>query len=162
MAVPRSTTNVALIPPSVPSVLAHDESRNREPQTSEARITKYPSTPLTATADKPPTATMPPAAASSTSDQNQQSFRANLSQFRWARGTTDDSANAGPTSTSTTTSNGNGNPFSRFYNAVAGDYMPLRGGGGGEAQEEPGWFALSRWERCVLALLLSWGMMYAC
>ena len=40
--------------------------------------------------------------------------------------------------------------------------MPLRAGGGGEAQEEPGWFALSRWERCVLALLLSWGMMYAC
>ena len=94
---------------------------------------------------------MPPAAAaSSTSDQNQQSFRANLSQFRWARGTTDDSVNAAPSSTSTTTSNGNGNPFSRFYNAVAGDYMPLRGGGGGEAQEEPGWFALSRWERCVL------------
>ena len=91
-------------------------------------------------------------AASSTSDQNQQSFRANLSQFRWARGTTDDSANAAPSSTtSTTTSNGNGNPFSRFYNAVAGDYMPLRSGAG-EAQEEPGWFALSRWERCVLCV----------
>ena len=90
---------------------------------------------------------MPAAAAS---DQNQQSFRANLSQFRWARGTTDDSANAAPTSSSTTTTS-NGNPFSRFYNAVAGDYMPLRGGAG-EAQEEPGWFALSRWERCVFAL----------
>ncbi|KJA24852.1 hypothetical protein HYPSUDRAFT_135462 [Hypholoma sublateritium FD-334 SS-4] len=68
----------------------------------------------------------------------QQTFRANLSQFRWARGATDDSA---PPPAPT------GNPFARFYNAVAGDYAPLRGGGGGG--EEEGWLVLSRWERML-------------
>ena len=75
------------------------------------------------------------------SSSEQQTFRANLSQFRWARGATDDSA---PPPAPT------GNPFARFYNAVAGDYAPLRGGGGGGGGEEEGWLVLSRWERCVL------------
>ncbi|KAJ7079560.1 Got1/Sft2-like family-domain-containing protein [Mycena belliarum] len=72
---------------------------------------------------------------------NEQSFRANLSQFRWARGVTDDSqpppAVAQPA----------GNPFSRFYNAVAGDYIPLRSSE--RSNEEEAWFALSRWERLL-------------
>ncbi|KAJ7830503.1 ER-to-golgi vesicle protein transport Sft2 [Mycena olivaceomarginata] len=72
---------------------------------------------------------------------NEQSFRANLSQFRWARGVTDDSqpppAAAQPA----------GNPFSRFYNAVAGDYIPLRSSE--RSNEEEAWFALSRWERLL-------------
>ncbi|KAN0080013.1 hypothetical protein V8E55_009579 [Tylopilus felleus] len=51
------------------------------------------------------------------------SFRTNLSQFRWARGVTDDSQQAQPAQSS--------NPFSRFYNAIAA----IR-------SEEKAWFAL--------------------
>jgi len=68
----------------------------------------------------------------------EQTFRANLSQFRWARGVTDDSQQASSTA---------GNPFSRFYNAVAGDYIPLRSNE--HSNEEEAWFALSRWERLL-------------
>lgn len=73
----------------------------------------------------------------STSEQN---FRANLSQFRWAQGNTDDSQRP-------TQNTASGNPFSRFYNAVAGDYIPLRSGE--HSNEEEAWFALSSWERCL-------------
>ncbi|KAJ7058140.1 Got1/Sft2-like family-domain-containing protein [Mycena amicta] len=67
----------------------------------------------------------------------EQSFRANLSQFRWAR---DDSQQAAsPPSPSP-------GRFSRFYNAIAiGDYVPLRSSE--RSNEEEAWFALSRWER---------------
>ena len=67
----------------------------------------------------------------------EQSFRNNLSQFRWARGVTDDSQQAQPAQPS--------NPFSRFYNAVAGDYVPLRSTE--RSNEEEAWLALSRWDR---------------
>jgi len=73
---------------------------------------------------------MPPA----TSEQN---FRSNLSQFRWARGVTDDSTQQRPSAPI--------NPFSRFYNAVAGDYVPLRSNE--RSNEDEAWFALSSWER---------------
>ena len=64
-------------------------------------------------------------------------FRSNLSQFRWARGTTDDSQTADA---------GNPrNPFSRFYNAIGGGYVPLRSNE--NSNEEEAYFALSRWER---------------
>ena len=69
----------------------------------------------------------------------EQSFRNNLSQFRWAQGVTDDSQPAQPAPAS--------NPFSRFYNAVAGDYVPLRSSE--RSNEDEAWFALSRWERYV-------------
>jgi hypothetical protein len=72
----------------------------------------------------------------------EQSFRANLSQFRWARGANDDTQQQQQTTTQP------GNPFSRFYNAVAGDYIPLRSNE--QSNEDEAWFALSRWERCVL------------
>ncbi|KAJ7777510.1 Got1/Sft2-like family-domain-containing protein [Mycena maculata] len=72
---------------------------------------------------------------------NEQSFRANLSQFRWARGVTNDSQPAPPAQQPA------GNPFSRFYNAVAGDYIPLRSSE--RSNEEEAWFALSRWERLL-------------
>lgn len=72
----------------------------------------------------------------------EQSFRSNLSQFRWARGTTDDSSAA-----QNSASAAGGNPFSRFYNTVAGDYIPLRSTE--RSNEEEAWFALSRWERYV-------------
>ena len=71
----------------------------------------------------------------------EQSFRANLSQFRWARGVNDDTQQQQPTTQP-------GNPFSRFYNAVAGDYIPLRSNE--QSNEDEAWFALSRWERWVL------------
>jgi hypothetical protein len=74
---------------------------------------------------------------------SEQSFRANLSQFRWARGNTDDSQRA-------TQNSSPGNPFSRFYNAVAGDYIPLRSSE--HSNEEEAWFALSSWERFVVSL----------
>jgi len=69
---------------------------------------------------------------------SEQNFRANLSQFRWARGVTDESQQAQQSLPSS-------NPFSRFYNAVAGDYIPLRSSE--RSNEEEAWFALSRWER---------------
>ncbi|KAK7055119.1 protein transport protein SFT2 [Favolaschia claudopus] len=72
---------------------------------------------------------------------NESAFRANLSQFRWARGTTDDSQ---PPPTPAQPA---GNPFSRFYNAVAGDYIPLRSSE--RSNEDEAWFALSRWERLL-------------
>lgn len=68
----------------------------------------------------------------------EQSFRSNLSGFRWAQGNTDDSQPAQQSSSS-------GNPFSRFYNTVTTDYIPLRTGE--QSSEEQAWFALSRWER---------------
>jgi hypothetical protein len=77
--------------------------------------------------------TMPPSAPSA-----EQSFRANLSQFRWARGVTDDSQQAPANQSS-------GNPFSRFYTSIAGDYIPLRSSE--QSNEDEAWFALSRWER---------------
>jgi hypothetical protein len=69
---------------------------------------------------------------------SEQSFRSNLSQFRWARGVTDDSQQTQQPLPSS-------NPFSRFYNAVAGDYIPLRSDE--RSNEDEAWFALSRWER---------------
>ncbi|KAF9491119.1 SFT2-domain-containing protein [Pleurotus eryngii] len=74
------------------------------------------------------------------SSTTEQSFRANLSQFRWASGVTDDSQPPPQSS-------GSSNPFSRFYNAVAGDYIPLRSNE--QSNEEEAWFALSRWERLL-------------
>jgi hypothetical protein len=71
----------------------------------------------------------------------EQSFRANLSQFRWARGANDDTQQQQQTTTQP------GNPFSRFYNAVAGDYIPLRSNE--QSNEDEAWFALSRWERLL-------------
>ncbi|KAG5645612.1 hypothetical protein DXG03_005603 [Asterophora parasitica] len=70
---------------------------------------------------------------------SEQNFRANLSQFRWARGNTDDSQSAAPAPA--------GNPFSRFYNTVAGDYIPLRSSE--RSNEDEAWFALSSWERLI-------------
>jgi len=77
---------------------------------------------------------MPPA------PSTEQSFRANLSQFRWARGVNDDTQQQQQTTQP-------GNPFSRFYNAVAGDYIPLRSNE--QSNEDEAWFALSRWERLL-------------
>ncbi|KAF7759782.1 hypothetical protein Agabi119p4_11477 [Agaricus bisporus var. burnettii] len=70
----------------------------------------------------------------------EQSFRANLSQFRWARGVTDDSQQ-------TQANQPSGNPFSRFYTSIAGDYIPLRSSE--QSNEDEAWFALSRWERLL-------------
>lgn len=76
-------------------------------------------------------------APSTTTEQN---FRANLSQFRWARGPNDDSQQAPGTSS--------GNPFSRFYNAIGvASYVPLRSNE--RSNEEEAYFALSRWERLL-------------
>jgi hypothetical protein len=74
--------------------------------------------------------------ASSTTESN---FRSNLSQFRWARGVTDDSQPLGAGTSSSR------NPFSRFYNAIGGAYVPLRSSE--TSNEEEAYFALSRWER---------------
>jgi len=73
----------------------------------------------------------------------EQSFRSNLSQFAWARGVTDDSQRSEQPQASQTS----GNPFSRFYNAVAGDYIPLRSNE--RSNEDEAWLALSRWERLL-------------
>ncbi|WVN87878.1 uncharacterized protein L203_103075 [Cryptococcus depauperatus CBS 7841] len=64
----------------------------------------------------------------------QQSFRSQLSSFRWANSVQDDSQQS---SSST-------NPFGRVWNSMSG-YIPLRNEGA--SQEEEAYFALSRWER---------------
>ncbi|KAI0370879.1 SFT2-domain-containing protein [Pilatotrama ljubarskyi] len=74
----------------------------------------------------------------------EQSFRDNLSQFRWARGTTNDSQGAAAAGTTTSTG---ANPFSRFYNAIGNGYVPLRSSE--RSNEEEAYFALSRWERLL-------------
>lgn len=66
----------------------------------------------------------------------EQSFRANLSQFRWANSVQDDSQQAQTS-----------NPFARFYNAVGGGYIPLRTNE--RSNEEEAYFALSRWDRLL-------------
>jgi hypothetical protein len=66
----------------------------------------------------------------------QQSFRSQLSGFRWANSVQDDSA---PPAAAPST-----NPFSRFYNTVTSsvsDYVPLRSGN--RSDEEEAYFALS-------------------
>jgi len=68
----------------------------------------------------------------------EQSFRANLSQFRWANSVQDDSQQQQPQSS---------NPFARFYNAVGGGYIPLRSSE--RSNEEEAYFALSRWDRLI-------------
>lgn len=77
----------------------------------------------------------------------EQSFRDNLSQFRWARGNNDDSEQ---------TSTAGANPFSRFYNAIGNGYVPLRSSE--RSNEEEAYFALSRWERYVTS---SWELLGA-
>ena len=74
----------------------------------------------------------------------EQSFQANLSQFRWARGNNNDSQPAA-------TSEGPSNPFSRFYNTIGGGYIPLRSNE--RSNEDEAYFALSRWERYVVYLV---------
>jgi len=77
---------------------------------------------------------------------NEQAFRSQLSQFRWARGTNNDS----PPQNSTTGGTSNGGFFSRTYNSIsnaAGGYIPLHSGA--RSNEEEAMFALSRWERSV-------------
>jgi len=68
----------------------------------------------------------------------EQSFRANLSQFRWANSVQDDSQQQQPQSS---------NPFARFYNAVGGGYVPLSSNE--RSNEEEAYFALSRWDRLI-------------
>jgi len=68
----------------------------------------------------------------------EQSFRANLSQFRWANSVQDDSQQQQPQSS---------NSFARFYNAVGGGYIPLRSNE--RSNEEEAYFALSRWDRLI-------------
>lgn len=70
----------------------------------------------------------------------EQNFRANLSQFRWARGAADDSQ---PIADQQATAN----PFARFYQTIASDYIPLRSSE--RSNEDEAWFALSRWERLL-------------
>ncbi|EMD35025.1 ER-to-golgi vesicle protein transport Sft2 [Gelatoporia subvermispora B] len=70
----------------------------------------------------------------------EQTFRNNLSQFRWARGSNNDSQQA-------LTDDAPANPFSRFYNAIGGGYIPLRTSE--RSNEEEAYFALSRWERLL-------------
>ncbi|KAI5828645.1 Got1/Sft2-like family-domain-containing protein [Schizophyllum commune] len=70
----------------------------------------------------------------------EQNFRANLSQFRWARSANDDSAQAAQPQAAA-------NPFSRFYQTIASDYIPLRSSE--RSNEDEAWFALSRWERLL-------------
>ncbi|GHJ84793.1 hypothetical protein NliqN6_1195 [Naganishia liquefaciens] len=72
------------------------------------------------------------------SAQPQQSFRSQLSGFRWANSVQDDSAAAPPST----------NPFSRVYSSISNsvsDYVPLRSTA--RSDEEEAYFALSRWER---------------
>ena len=70
-------------------------------------------------------------------------FRSSLSQFRWARGVTDDSQ--AQAQAQARDAGHSRNPFSRFYNAIGGAYIPLRSSE--NSNEDEAYFALSRWER---------------
>lgn len=74
------------------------------------------------------------------------SFSAQLSQFRWAQGRTDDSAQAPAAQP--------GGWWSTVSNSVS-PYVPLRSAD--RTNEEEAYFALSRWERSVRACLLNVG-----
>ncbi|WVW79525.1 hypothetical protein I302_101494 [Kwoniella bestiolae CBS 10118] len=69
------------------------------------------------------------------SSSAQQSFRSQLSGFRWANSVQDDSQRAQQETS---------NPLGRVWNSMSG-YIPLRNEG--RSQEEEAYFALSRWER---------------
>lgn len=71
------------------------------------------------------------------SNSAEQSFRSNLSQFRWAQ-----SNNAEPQQDASGPPSGR---FARFYNAIGGGYIPLRSNE--RSNDEEAYFALSRWER---------------
>lgn len=72
----------------------------------------------------------------------EQSFRTNLSQFRWAR---DQQQQQQQEQQGT----GAGGAFGRFYSSIGiSDYVPLRSNE--RSNEDEAYFALSRWERCVL------------
>ncbi|OCF35709.1 SFT2 domain-containing protein [Kwoniella heveanensis CBS 569] len=73
------------------------------------------------------------------SSSAQQSFRSQLSGFRWANSVQDDSQQAAAANAS-----GSSNPLGRVWNSMSG-YIPLRNEG--RSQEEEAYFALSRWER---------------
>lgn len=88
-----------------------------------------------------PSLTCVPASSSATivmSSSAEQSFRSNLSQFRWAQSNTAEPQQdaAGPPQ----------GRFARFYNAIGGGYIPLRSNE--RSNDEEAYFALSRWERC--------------
>ncbi|KZO91818.1 SFT2-domain-containing protein [Calocera viscosa TUFC12733] len=77
----------------------------------------------------------------------EQSFRNSLSQFRWARGTTDDSAAASGSGPAPATSSWT-NPLTKISTTLGlPSYIPLRSGQ--TTNEEEAYFALSRWERLV-------------
>ncbi|PVF93972.1 SFT2-domain-containing protein [Serendipita vermifera] len=76
---------------------------------------------------------------------NEQAFRSQLSQFRWARGPNNDARNAQSTQPTS-----NGGFFSRTYNTIsstASGYIPLRSNE--RSNEDEAALALSRWERLV-------------
>ncbi|KZT54717.1 SFT2-domain-containing protein [Calocera cornea HHB12733] len=81
----------------------------------------------------------------------EQTFRNNLSQFRWARGTTDDSgaaAASGSTAPAAAGTSSWSNPLTKISTTLGlPSYIPLRSGG--TSNEEEAYFALSRWERLV-------------
>jgi len=72
------------------------------------------------------------------SNSTEQSFRSNLSQFRWAQG------NGATQAQETEPQPGR---FARFYNAIGGGYVPLRSTE--RSNDEEAYFALSRWERLL-------------
>ncbi|KAI0920490.1 hypothetical protein AcW1_002213 [Taiwanofungus camphoratus] len=69
----------------------------------------------------------------------EQSFRENLSQFRWARENPEDSQQQALGTQS--------GAFSRFYSSISGGYIPLRSSE--RSNDEEAYFALSRWERLL-------------
>jgi hypothetical protein len=78
---------------------------------------------------------IPAPAPAAMSSSAQQTFRSQLSGFRWANSVQDDSP-SGPAASSSSSAN----PFSRAWTGISG-YIPLRNEG--RSQEEEAYFALS-------------------
>ncbi|KAG8829605.1 protein transport protein sft2, partial [Serendipita sp. 400] len=79
---------------------------------------------------------------------NEQAFRSQLSQFRWARGNNNDARSQQNGGGGGNAAGGGGGFFSRTYNSIsttASGYIPLRNNE--RTNEEEAAFALSRWER---------------
>lgn len=88
---------------------------------------------------------MPTSTSTNATSNTESNFRDQLSGFRWARGSNNDSTRT------TTTSNpaGQGSYLSTISNSISG-YVPLRSAE--RTNEEEAYLSLSRWERSVFSI----------
>ncbi|PLW55010.1 hypothetical protein PCANC_02530 [Puccinia coronata f. sp. avenae] len=85
-------------------------------------------------------------------NRTEDTFRSNLSGFKWARGAAASASSSAPAAPPVSAST----PFSRFTSSISG-YVPLRSNE--RSNEEEAYYALSRWERTIGFLICIAGSM---